>query len=80
MSKIACKDTTEVSCFIGNILAELEQPCRMCQPGGAVVLTGRSPTGEAVSVRILPSLVLEVEGGEDLLEEIRKRRQCPYGR
>ena len=63
----------------GDILAELEQPCQSCQPDGAVVLTGRSPAGGAVTVRMLPGRVLEVEGGEDLLPEIRGRR-CPYGR
>ena len=32
---------------------------------GVVVLTGRSPTGEPVTVRMLPELVLEVDGCED---------------
>lgn len=41
MTTISCKDSAEVSCIIGNILAELEQPCQSCQPDGAVVLTGR---------------------------------------
>lgn len=67
MTTISCKDSAEVSCIIGNILAELEQPCQSCQPDGAV------------TVRMLPGRVLEVEGGEDLLPEIRGRR-CPYGR
>ena len=79
MTMISCKDSAEVSCIIGNILAELEQPCQSCQPDGAVALTGRSPAGGAVTVRMLPGRVLEVEGGEDLLPEIRGRR-CPYGR
>lgn len=47
MTTISCKDSAEVSCIIGNILAELEQPCQSCQPDGAVVLTGRSPNSDA---------------------------------
>lgn len=77
--RVACKDSAEASCIIGNILAELEQPCQMCQPAGGVVLTGRSPTGEAVTVHLLPGQVLEIDGCEALLEEIRSRR-CPHGR
>lgn len=79
MKRIACKDSAEASCVISNILAELEQPCRFCKPDGAVVLTGRSPTGEAVTVRLLPGAVLEIDGCEELLEQIRGRR-CPCGR
>lgn len=78
MQRIACSNTREVSCLLANLLAELEQPCRMCQPDGAVVLTGRSPTGEAVTVRLLPGGVMEVDGGGELLTTIRGRR-CPHG-
>lgn len=64
---------------MANLLAELEQPCQTCKPDGAVVLTGTSPTGEKVTVRLLPGLLLEVEGvPEDTLSAIRERR-CPYG-
>jgi len=78
MQRVACKDAAEVSCTIANLLAELELPCGLCRSGG-VVLTGLSPTGESVSVRLLPEHVLEVEGGDALLEQIRGRR-CQYGK
>lgn len=75
--RIACKDAGDISCVIANLVAELEQPCRACRED-AVVLTGRTPTGDPVTVRLLPERVLEVEGGEALLEEIRRRR-CHRG-
>lgn len=79
MTRIACKDSGEVSCLVANLLAELEQPCQTCKPDGAVVLTGTSPTGEKVTVRLLPGLLLEAEGiSEEALATIRERR-CPYG-
>lgn len=77
MQRAACKDWAEVSCVLANLVAELEQPCRKCE-ANRLVLTGRSPTGETVTVRVTPDLVLEVEGGEALLETIRAR-ECPYG-
>lgn len=49
--RMACKDTQEVSCLVANLLCELEQPCRACAAEG-VVLCGRSPLGEAVTVRL----------------------------
>lgn len=76
MERLACKSAAEVSCIISNLIAELEQPCDHCRQEG-VVLTGHAPTGEPVTVRLLPDNVLEVEGGADLLEEIRERR-CPH--
>lgn len=79
MERVACKSGAEASCLLANLLAELAQPCEACGPGDAVVLTGTSPTGTALTVRLLPGLILEVEGGEALLEQIRGRR-CPYGR
>ena len=79
MTRISCKDAADASCTIATLLADLEQPCQMCGGDGVVVLTGRSPTGEPVTVRMLPELVLEVDGCEDLLAEIRARR-CPHGR
>ncbi len=79
MQKIACSNSAEVSCLLANLLAELEQPCRMCRPDGVVVLTGRSPMGEAVTVRLLPDCIMEVEGCDELLSTVRERR-CPYGR
>ena len=45
MRRAACKDWAEASCLISNLLAELEQPCRICRED-SLVLTGRSPTGE----------------------------------
>lgn len=93
MQRIACKDAAEASCVIANLLAELEQPCGKCGTDG-VVLTGTSPEGGAVTVRLMEEnvpqgtlsaagggihLVLEVSGGDDLLERIRERR-CPNGR
>lgn len=78
MRKLACKDAAEASCIIANLIAETEQPCGQCD-AERVVLTGTAPTGERVTVRILPEHVLEVEGGEELLERIRERR-CPHGR
>lgn len=78
MQRIACSNSREVSCLLANLLAELEQPCQLCKPGGAVVLTGHAPTGEAVTVRLLPGGIMEVEGGDDLLPAIRGRR-CPHG-
>ena len=50
--RMACKDTQEVSCLVANLLCELEQPCRACAAEG-VVLCGRSPLGEAVTVRYM---------------------------
>ena len=49
MRRAACKDWAEASCLISNLLAELEQPCRICRED-SLVLTGRSPTGETVTV------------------------------
>lgn len=49
MRRAACKDWAEASCLISNLLAELEQPCRMCRED-SLVLTGRSPTGETVTM------------------------------
>lgn len=77
MARVACKDAEEVSCLLANLLAELEQPCGHCRQDG-VVMTGHSPTGEPVKVCLLPDFVLEVEGCDDLLEQIRGRR-CPHG-
>ena len=77
MLRLACKSAAEVSCTISNLIAELEQPCEQCE-GESVVLTGVSPTGEHVTVRLLSDRVLEVEGGDGLLEDIR-RRGCPFG-
>ena len=68
MKRAACKDWAEVSCLISNLLAELEQPCRMCRENN-LVLTGRSPTGETVTIRLGPDLVLEAAGCDDLLED-----------
>ena len=77
METVACKDAAECSCLLANLLAELEQPCGHCRQDG-VVMTGRSPTGEPVTVCLLPDFVLEVEGCDDILEQIRGRR-CPHG-
>lgn len=79
MERLACKDEAEVSCLVANLLAELEPPCEECEPGGGVVLTGTSPAGAPVTVRLLPECVVEVEGCEDLLGQIRERR-CPHDR
>lgn len=78
MARVACKDTAEVSCLVANLLAELEQPCELCRKEDCVVLTGASPTGGRVTIRLLPELVLDVEGGDALLAQIRERR-CPHG-
>lgn len=78
MQRIACKDWAEVSCLLANLVAELEQPCRKCEVD-RLVLTGRSPAGADVTVRVTPDLVMEAEGGEELLETIRARG-CPCGR
>lgn len=78
MQRIACKDAAEVSCVTANLLAELEQPCGKCGTDG-VVLTGTSPEGGAVTVRLMEENVLEVSGGDDLLGRVRERR-CPNGR
>lgn len=78
MQRIACKDWAEVSCLLANLVAELEQPCRKCE-ADRLVLTGRSPAGADVTVRVTPDLVMEAEGGEALVETIRVRG-CPYGR
>lgn len=53
MRRAACKDWAEASCLISNLLAELEQPCRICRED-SLVLTGRSPTGETVTIRLGP--------------------------
>ena len=60
MRRAACKDWAEASCLISNLLAELEQPCRICRED-SLVLTGRSPTGETVTIRLGPDLVLEAD-------------------
>ncbi len=75
MARVACRTDREVSCTIANLLAELEQPCGQCD-GDGVVLMGTSPTGKPITVRLLGDRVLEVTGGDELLEEIRGRR-CP---
>ena len=72
MQRVACKDAAEVSCTIANLIAELEQPCGQCRADG-VVLTGTSPLGGSITVRLLPENVLEVTGGDDLLEQVRGR-------
>lgn len=41
-------------------------------------MTGHAPIGEPVTVCLLPDFVLEVEGCDDILEQIRGRR-CPHG-
>lgn len=64
MRRAACKDWAEASCLISNLLAELEQPCRICRED-SLVLTGRSPTGATVTIRLGPDLVLEAEGCAD---------------
>lgn len=78
MKRLACKSTAEVSCLLANLLAELEQPCQVCKPDIGIVLTGISPTGSSVTVHLLPGRIMEVEGGEDILGQIRERR-CPHG-
>ena len=75
MRRAACKDWAEASCLISNLLAELEQPCRICRED-SLVLTGRSPTGATVTIRLGPDLVLEAEGCDKLLDAARKRG-CP---
>ena len=42
------------------------------------MLTGRSPTGETVTIRLGPDLVLEAEDCDELLDAARKRG-CPDG-
>jgi hypothetical protein len=74
---IACKDAADVSCTIANLLSELELPCGRCN-GSGVVLAGTAPTGCAVTIRMLPDNVLDVEGGDELLQAIRERG-CPRG-
>lgn len=76
--RIACKDAAEVSCVIADLLSELELPCGRCD-GEGVVLTGTSPLGGDITVRLLPENVLEVDGGDELLRAIRERG-CPHGR
>lgn len=78
MERVACKNSQEVSCLLSNLLAELEQPCGECSREG-VVLTGASPAGDRVTVRLLPGLILEAEGCDELLAQIKERR-CPHGR
>lgn len=80
MVRIACKDAAEASCIVGNLLAELTPPCHQCQDPVhvALVLTGTTPTGEAVTARVYPDGVVEIEGADELVEEI-KERGCPHG-
>ena len=77
MRRAACKDWAEASCLISSLLAELEQPCRICRED-SLVLTGHSPTGATVTIRLRPDLVLEAEGCDELLDAARKRG-CPDG-
>ena len=37
MRRAACKDWAEASCLISNLLAELEQPCRICREDSLVL-------------------------------------------
>lgn len=67
----------EVSCLISNLPAGLEQPCRMYQKGD-LVLTGRSPTSETVTIQPRPDLVLEAEGYDKLLG-IAREQEYPDG-
>lgn len=76
MIKIACKDVSELSCTIPNIISELEQPCGICK-SGELVLTGLSPLGTPVTVRLMRDFVLEVDGiDQDTMNNIRERG-CP---
>lgn len=77
MQRVACKDAAEVSCTVANLIAELDQPCGLCREAG-VVLTGTSPLGGPITVRLLPENVLEVTGGDGLLERVRGR-MCADG-
>lgn len=75
MTRIACNNSKEASCLLANLLTELEQPCESCGVDGAIVLTGFSPDGEAVTVRMLPGRVMDIEGiPEEKLAAIRGRR------
>ncbi len=78
MRRIACRNDAEVSCTIANLLCELEQPCGKCD-GEGVVLTGTSPAGTSITIRLMEDHVLEITGGDELLEAIRERR-CPHER
>lgn len=72
MRRVVCKDWAEASYLISNLLAELKQPCRMCREN-SLVLTGRSPTGETVTIRLGPDLVLETEDCDELPNAAQKR-------
>ena len=69
----------EISCLLGNIVAEMGPPCGAgppcgkCQAEDAMVIIGTSPDGRAVRVKVTPEGVMEVEGCEDLVDEIRRR-------
>lgn len=76
MIRFACKDVFELSCTIPNIISELEQPCGICE-SGELVLTGLSPLGTPVTVRLMRDFVLEVDGiDQDTMNNIRERG-CP---
>lgn len=86
MLRAACRSDAEVSCIIANMISELEQPCGYCKGEDmdeeglsteGITLKGLSPCGEPVLVRLLPGRVLEIVGGDELLEAIRERR-CPH--
>ncbi len=86
MKRAACRSDAEVSCIIANLISTLEQPCGCCGgediddegfSAGGITLKGISPVGEPVVIRLLPDRVLEIKGGDELLEAIRERR-CPH--
>lgn len=77
MRRAACKDWAEAS------WPDLQPPggagaALPDMPGGQPGADGRSPTGETVTIRLGPDLVLEAEGCDELLDAARKRG-CPDG-
>lgn len=63
----------EISCLLGNIVAELGPPCETCGNTDGLTVSGTSPDGRAVCMTIMPDGVVEIEGCEDLVDVIHRR-------
>ncbi len=73
----------ELSCFVGNLFAELEPPCSEESPPGALTLCGRTAAGREAMLFIYRERCLFV-GELDDLEAVRNgkcpcNRRCAYG-
>ncbi len=73
----------ELSCFIGNLFAELEPPCHEESPPGALTITGRTAAGREATLFVYRERCLFVGDPQDL-EAVRNgvcpcKQRCAYG-